>query len=102
MLLWGRNSVRRNHATAIRDFDSRIAAEDFGHKDKLGFRVDLERNTQEDEDQVALKLQSQVMVALPSLQDIVQIELRESRKTGKSNSEGGVIDCRGHLANGMG
>ncbi|CAA3027259.1 phospholipase A I [Olea europaea subsp. europaea] len=73
---------------------------DSGNKDKLGFRVDLEWNAGEDEDQVALKLQSQVMVALPSPQDTVQIELRERSKTGESNSESGVVDYGGHLANG--
>ncbi|CAI9783903.1 unnamed protein product [Fraxinus pennsylvanica] len=76
------------------------SSQDVGNKDKLGFRVDLEWNAGEDEDQVALKLQSQVMVALPSPQDTVQIELRERGKTGESNSEGGVIDYGGHLANG--
>lgn len=40
----------------------------------LGFRIDLEWNAGDDEDQVALRLQSQVMVALPAPQDTVELE----------------------------
>ncbi|CAI9756592.1 unnamed protein product [Fraxinus pennsylvanica] len=72
---------------------------DIGHQEQLGFRVDLEWNAGDDEDQVALKLQSQVMVALPSPQDTVQIELRERGKTGECNSKSGVDDGA-HLVNG--
>lgn len=42
----------------------------------LGFRIDLEWNAGDDEDQVALRLQSQVMVALPAPQDTVELEFR--------------------------
>lgn len=42
----------------------------------LGFRIDLEWNAGDDEDQVALRLQSQVMVALPAPQDSVELEFR--------------------------
>lgn len=72
---------------------------DGGNQEQLGFRVDLEWNAGDDEDQTALKLQSQVMVALPSPQDTVQIKLRERDKTGESNSKSGVDDGA-HLANG--
>ncbi|KAK7359751.1 hypothetical protein VNO77_01716 [Canavalia gladiata] len=43
---------------------------------ELGFRIELEWSASEDEDQVALKLQSQLMVALPMPQDTVVVELR--------------------------
>ncbi|KAL2495360.1 Phospholipase A I [Forsythia ovata] len=75
-----------------------------GNLEQLGFRVDLEWNAGDDEDQVALKLQSQVMVALPSPQDTVEIELRERGKTGVSESgesnSGSGVDDGAHLANG--
>lgn len=42
---------------------------------ELGFRIDLEWTSGEEEDQVALKLQSQLMVALPVPEDTVVVEL---------------------------
>lgn len=48
----------------------------------LGFRVELDWNVGDDEDQVALKLQSQVMVALPLPQDTVEIELKDKKENG--------------------
>nr|GEX43802.1 phospholipase A I-like [Tanacetum cinerariifolium] len=42
-----------------------------------GFRIDLDWNANDDEAQVALRLQSQVMVALPLPQDKVVITLKE-------------------------
>lgn len=51
---------------------------------ELGFRIDLDWTTGDDEDQVALKLQSHLMVALPVPQDAVVVELRE-RKEGEGN-----------------
>ncbi|KAL8259333.1 hypothetical protein R6Q59_027286 [Mikania micrantha] len=44
---------------------------------ELGFRIDLDWNANDDEAQVALRLQSQVMVALPLPQDTVVIKLSE-------------------------
>ncbi|XP_004295255.1 PREDICTED: phospholipase A I isoform X4 [Fragaria vesca subsp. vesca] len=41
-----------------------------------GFRIDLDWSAGDDEDQVALRLQSQLMVALPMPQDTVVVELR--------------------------
>ncbi|WCJ20245.1 Phospholipase A I [Euphorbia peplus] len=41
----------------------------------LGFRVDLDWTAADEEDQVALRLQSQLMVALPSPQDCVTVDL---------------------------
>lgn len=49
----------------------------FQEGQQLGFRIELDWNAGDDEDQVALKLQSQVMMALPSPQDTVEIELKE-------------------------
>ncbi|GMJ15302.1 hypothetical protein like AT1G61850 [Hibiscus trionum] len=48
------------------------------HQD-LGSWIDLDWVSGEDEDQVALKLRSQLMVALPVPQDAVAIELRETQ-----------------------
>lgn len=42
---------------------------------ELGFRIDLDWSAGDDEDQVALRLQSQLMVALPMPQDTVVVEL---------------------------
>ncbi|KAK3024840.1 hypothetical protein RJ639_045057 [Escallonia herrerae] len=46
------------------------------HQNDLFFRIDLDWTAGDDEDQVALRLQSQVMVALPLPQDTVVVELR--------------------------
>ncbi|QHO21202.1 Phospholipase A I [Arachis hypogaea] len=43
---------------------------------ELGFRIELDWSATEDEEQAALKLQSQLMVALPMTQDTVVVELR--------------------------
>ncbi|GMI72741.1 hypothetical protein like AT1G61850 [Hibiscus trionum] len=44
----------------------------------LGFRIDLDWVAGDDEDQVAIRLQSKLMVALPVPQDTVSVELRET------------------------
>lgn len=52
---------------------------------ELGFRIDLDWSAGDDEDQVALRLQSQLMVALPMPQDTVVVELtsgEEERNVG--------------------
>ncbi|OAY70487.1 Phospholipase A I [Ananas comosus] len=43
----------------------------------LGFRIELDWSAGDDEDQVALRLQSQLMVALPPPRDAVVLDLRE-------------------------
>jgi hypothetical protein len=43
---------------------------------ELGFRIELDWSAGDDEDQVALRLQSQLMVALPMPQDTVEVDLR--------------------------
>ncbi|XP_047954768.1 phospholipase A I-like [Salvia hispanica] len=54
------------------------------NQDQLGFKIELDWNAADDEDQVALKLQSQVMVALPTPQDSVEVELTERVQNGDS------------------
>ncbi|GLT29375.1 hypothetical protein SLA2020_042470 [Shorea laevis] len=44
---------------------------------ELGFRIELDWTSGDDEEQVALRLQSQLMVALPLPQDAVALELKE-------------------------
>nr|XP_019707008.1 phospholipase A I isoform X2 [Elaeis guineensis] len=46
----------------------------------LGFRIDLDWSAGEDEDQVALRLQSQLMVALPLPQDTVVLDLQQDEE----------------------
>ena len=50
--------------------------------DQLGFKIELDWNASDGDDQVALKLQSQVMVALPTPQDTVEVELTERVQDG--------------------
>ncbi|KAL4628422.1 hypothetical protein ACB092_05G237800 [Castanea dentata] len=51
---------------------SSIVAQD----QELGFRIELEWSAGDDEEQVALRLQSQLMVALPMPQDTVEVDLK--------------------------
>ncbi|XP_052183412.1 phospholipase A I isoform X2 [Diospyros lotus] len=51
-----------------------------------GFRIDLDWTTGDDEDQVALRLQSHLMVALPLPQDAVALELKAAdEEAGEGN-----------------
>lgn len=52
----------------------------YNNDQELGFRIDLDWNGGDDEDQVTLRLQSQVMVALPLPQDTVVIRLFDSSR----------------------
>lgn len=45
-------------------------------QEEVGFRIDLDWTAYDEEDQVALKLQSQLMVALPMPRDSVVVELK--------------------------
>jgi hypothetical protein len=45
----------------------------------LGFRIELDWSTSDDEDQVALRLQSQLMVALPPPHDVVSVDLKPAK-----------------------
>lgn len=47
-----------------------------------GFRIELDWTAGDDEDQVALRLQSQLMVALPMPQDSVVVQLKEGEGGG--------------------
>ena len=57
---------------------SRPSSED----QESGFRIELDWTAGDDEDQVALRLQSQLMVALPMPQDSVVVELKEREGDG--------------------
>ncbi|TMW93831.1 hypothetical protein EJD97_011096 [Solanum chilense] len=61
--------------------------EENNQEELLGFRVDLDWNVGDDEDQVALKLQSQVMVALPSPQDTVEVEFKDKKENENAAEE---------------
>ncbi|KAH7545769.1 hypothetical protein FEM48_Zijuj01G0129000 [Ziziphus jujuba var. spinosa] len=52
---------------------------------ELGFRIDLDWSAGDDEDQVALRLQSQLMVALPLPQDTVVVEFRSGEEGQEAN-----------------
>ncbi|XP_027088093.1 phospholipase A I-like isoform X2 [Coffea arabica] len=71
--------------------------------EQFGFRVDLDWTAGEDEDQVALRLQSQVMVALPSPQDTVEVEMNEKEKSPRNLENGGEIveSGEGSVASGV-
>ncbi|KAM5588647.1 phospholipase A I [Rosa sericea] len=62
----------RSSASSSSSYSSVVSQQD----QELGFRIDLDWSAGDDEDQVALRLQSQLMVALPMPQDTVVVELR--------------------------
>ncbi|KAL0328786.1 UNVERIFIED_CONTAM: Phospholipase A I [Sesamum calycinum] len=68
------------------------------NQELLGFRIDLDWNAGDDEDQVALRLQSQVMIALPSPNDSVEVELRERAENWEENLASST-DGEGNLEN---
>jgi hypothetical protein len=49
-------------------------------EEQVGFRIELDWNAVDDEDQVALRLQSQLMVALPAPQDCVTVDLKAAEE----------------------
>ncbi|EPS58325.1 hypothetical protein M569_16490, partial [Genlisea aurea] len=57
----------------------------------LGFRIDLEWNGGDDEDQVTLKLQSQVMMSLPTPQETVEIGFTERRGLTEADPSNGQV-----------
>lgn len=61
---------------------------------ELGFRIDLDWSAGDDEDQVALRLQSQLMVALPMPQDSVVVELTSDEEEGNVGVEMKVVKRR--------
>ncbi|KAK1304371.1 hypothetical protein QJS10_CPB11g01277 [Acorus calamus] len=61
---------------------------------ELGFRIDLDWSAGDDEDQVALRLQSQLMVALPPPQDTVVVDIREEGEEGRVRVEMKVVKRR--------
>ena len=61
---------------------------------ELGFRIDLDWSAGDEEDQVALRLQSQLMVALPMPQDTVVVELRSGEEEGNVGVDMKVVKRR--------
>ncbi|KAL1538510.1 Phospholipase A I [Salvia divinorum] len=64
------------------DAAAALVANGSANPDQLGFKIELDWNANDGDDQVALKLQSQVMVALPTPQDTVEVELTERVQDG--------------------
>ncbi|KAK1680099.1 hypothetical protein QYE76_040947 [Lolium multiflorum] len=60
----------------------------------LGFRIDLDWSAADDEDQVALRLQSQLMVALPPPHDAVSVDLKPDNDNDKVAVEMRVVRRR--------
>ncbi|XP_047062690.1 phospholipase A I [Lolium rigidum] len=60
----------------------------------LGFRIELDWSAADDEDQVALRLQSQLMVALPPPHDAVSVDLKPDNDNDKVAVEMRVVRRR--------
>ncbi|OMO76754.1 Armadillo [Corchorus capsularis] len=71
---------RSSSSSSISSTSSSSASLSPQDQQEVGFRIDLDWLAGDDEDQVALRLQSQLMVALPVPQDAVAIELRETEE----------------------
>jgi hypothetical protein len=59
-------------------------------EDQVGFKIELDWNAGDDEDQVALRLQSQLMVALPAPQDCVMVDLKAAEEDEEGRVEVGM------------
>lgn len=70
------------------------AASVMSQDQELGFRIDLDWSAGDDEDQVALRLQSQLMVAQPVPQDTVLVELRSDEEARNVSVEMKVVKRR--------
>lgn len=73
--LLARTSTSSRSSSASSSSASSSSSSILSQDQELGFRIELDWSTSDDEDQVALKLQSQLMVALPMPQDTVVVEL---------------------------
>ncbi|KAG6641648.1 phospholipase A I-like isoform X1 [Carya illinoinensis] len=71
----GETSGRTSSASSSSSSSSSLASI-VSQDQELGFRIELDWSAGDDEDQVVLRLQSQLMVALPMPQDMVEVELR--------------------------
>ncbi|KAJ6401888.1 hypothetical protein OIU84_014045 [Salix udensis] len=67
------SSTTLTPSSSPQEIATEVAAED---EEQVGFRIELDWNAVDDEDQVALRLQSQLMVALPAPQDCVTVDLK--------------------------
>lgn len=70
------NPGRTSSSSSASSSSSSSAPTMVSQDQELGFRIELEWSAGDDEDQVALRLQSQLMVALPMPQDTVEVDLR--------------------------
>ncbi|XP_062160948.1 phospholipase A I isoform X2 [Alnus glutinosa] len=68
----GRTSSSSSASSSSSSLPSTMVSQD----QELGFRIELDWSAGDDEDQVALRLRSQLMVALPMPQDTVEVDLR--------------------------
>lgn len=69
-----------DHASPVSSYLSSSESSTPQDQKELGFRIDLDWVAGDDEDQVAIRLQSKLMVALPEPQDTVSVELRETEE----------------------
>ncbi|KAK8947196.1 hypothetical protein KSP39_PZI006961 [Platanthera zijinensis] len=72
----------------IPNFPTSHPPEPHPSSDQLGFRIKLEWSAADDEEQVSLRLQSQLMVALPPPQDTVLVDIQQ---TGREEGDGELI-----------
>ncbi|XP_061977463.1 phospholipase A I-like isoform X1 [Populus nigra] len=71
------SSTTLTPSSSPQEIATEVAAED---EEQVGFRIELDWNAVDDEDQVALRLQSQLMVALPAPQDCVTVDLKAAEE----------------------
>ncbi|ONI10026.1 hypothetical protein PRUPE_4G024000 [Prunus persica] len=85
-LTYGTEGPPENFNRTSSSSSSSIVSQD----QELGFRIDLDWSAGDDEEQVALRLQSQLMVALPMPQDTVVVELRTEESVEAEEANVGV------------
>ncbi|KAJ6935190.1 phospholipase A I isoform X1 [Populus alba x Populus x berolinensis] len=71
------SSTTLTPSSSPQEIATEVAAEE---DEQVGFRIELDWNAVDDEDQVALRLQSQLMVALPAPQDCVTVDLKAAEE----------------------
>ncbi|KAK6917317.1 Patatin-like phospholipase domain [Dillenia turbinata] len=94
---WGLGWKRQSevfHLTLNYGTDEQIENDEENADPEFGFRISLDWNSGDDEDQVALRLQSQLMVALPSPQDSVVLELKSDEEDGNVGVDMKVVKRR--------
>ncbi|XP_071714159.1 phospholipase A I [Rutidosis leptorrhynchoides] len=87
------SSVSSSSSSTLQDTNNKINNNNNNiNNQELGFRIDLDWNAGDDEDQVTLRLQSQVMVALPLPQDTVVIRLLQYDDDLGVEGEGNMVN----------